>query len=193
MTTCDISTAFLHATLNEDKPIHIRPPMEFYNDENIIWRIKKAVYGLKTSPKEWQEHFAKTMTELGWKRSRIDANLFTKKIGNEVIMVLVYVDDLFILGPDELVRDTIKSLRSYFIVKETGILTEGSEVQFLGRSIRRDLDSIYFSTSSNYVQALTELLDIIDTRDTRTTGTSSPTTTPDDADALDATLGQIFV
>ena len=159
--------------------------MEFYDDENIFWRIKKAVYGLKTSPTDWQEHFAKTMNELGWTRSRTDANLFTKKIGDEVIMVLVYVDDLFILGPDEIVRSTIESLRSYFVVKETGSLIEGSEVQFLERTIRRDLDSIYVSTSSNYVKALTELLDIDDKRDIRTTGTSSPTMKPDDADALD--------
>jgi hypothetical protein len=187
MTTCDISTAFLHATRSDDEPIYIRDPMEFDNDEHTIWRIKKAVYGLKTSPKEWQTHFANTMNDLGWKRSRIDANLFTKTIGKEVIMVLVYVDDLLILGPDEMVKDTIETLREYFVVKETGSLTEGSEVQFLGRTIRRDLDSVYFSTSSNYVQALTELLDIVDKRDIRTTGTSSPTTQPDDADALDRT------
>ena len=81
MSTWDISTAFLHADRSEYKPIYIRPPMEFYNEESTIWRVKRAVYGLKTSPRDWQEHFAETKTQtLGMKRSRIDANLYTKMI-----------------------------------------------------------------------------------------------------------------
>ena len=100
--TWDVSTAFLHAKRSEEKPIYIRPPMEFYEDESTLWRVKRAVYGLKTSPRGWQDCFAMTMTKnLGMTRSRIDANLFTKMIENKLIMILVYVDDLFILGPND--------------------------------------------------------------------------------------------
>ena len=115
MSPLDISTAFLHAKLDtDDKPIHIRPPMEFYDDDSTIWKIKRAVYGLKTSPREWQEHFANIVSKkLGMKRSRIDANLYTKILGTDVIMLLVYVDDLFILGPDEAVKDLIEAPKRY--------------------------------------------------------------------------------
>ena len=83
MQTWDVSTAFLHATRSEEKPIYLRPPMEFYDEESTLWRVKRAVYGLKTRPREWQDCFAKTLTKnLGMTRSRIDANLFTKTIGN---------------------------------------------------------------------------------------------------------------
>ena len=102
MQTWDVSTAFLHATRSEEEPIYLRPPVEFYDEESTLWRVKRAVYGLKTSPREWQDCFAKTLTKkLGMTRSRIDANLFTKTIGNELFMILVYVDDLFILGPHD--------------------------------------------------------------------------------------------
>ena len=91
MQTWDVSTAFLHATRSEEEPIYIRPPMEFYDEESTIWRVKRAVYGLKTSPREWQDCFATTMTKkLRMTRSRIDANLFTKIIGNKLVMLLVY-------------------------------------------------------------------------------------------------------
>ena len=83
MQTWDVSTAFLHATRSEEKPIHLRPPMKFYDEESTLWRVKRAVYGLKTRPREWQDCFAKTLTKnLRMTRSRIDANLFTKTIGN---------------------------------------------------------------------------------------------------------------
>ena len=150
MQTWDVSTAFLHATRSEEEPIYLRPPMEFYDEESTLWRVIRAVYGLKTSPREWQDCFAKTLTKkLGMTRSRIDANLFTKTIGNELVMILVYVDDLFFLGPHDESNEMLRLLQEHFTMKQTGELIEGSEVQFLGRTIKRDLDSISFSTSTN--------------------------------------------
>ena len=185
MQTWDVSTAFLHATRSEEKPIYLRPPMEFYEEESTLWRVKRAVYGLKTSPREWQDCFATTMTKnLGMTRSRIDANLFTKTIGNELIMLLVYVDDLFILGPNDESNEMLRLLQEHFAMKQTGELIEGSEVQFLGRTIKRDLDSISFSTSTNYVTALVDLLGITDNLETRITGSSSPFPKSDDANSL---------
>ena len=185
MQTWDVSTAFLHATRTEEEPIYLRPPMEFYDEESTLWRVKRAVYGLKTSPREWQDCFAKTLTKkLGMTRSRIDANLFTKTIGNELVMILVYVDDLFILGPHDESNEMLRLLQEHFTMKQTGELTEGSEVQFLGRTIKRDLDSISFSTSTNYVTALVDLLDITDKRETRITGSSSPVPRFDDTNFL---------
>ena len=140
--------------------------MEFYDEEPTLWRVKRAVYGLKTSPREWQDCFATTLTKnLGMTRSRRDANLFTKTIGNELVMV----HDLFILGPNN-ESETIRLLQEHFAMKQTGELTEGNEVQFLGRTIKRDLGSISFSTSTKYVTALVDLLGITDNRETRITG-----------------------
>ena len=185
MQTWDVSTAFLHATRSEEEPIYLRPPMEFYDEESTLWRVKRAVYGLKTSPREWQDCFARTLTKkLGMTRSRIDANLFTKTIGNELVMILVYVDDPFILGPHDESNEMLKLLQEHFTMKQTGELTEGSEVQFLGRTIKRDLDSISFSTSTNYVTALVDLLDITDNRERRITGSSSPVPKSDDTNSL---------
>ena len=99
-------------------------------------------------------------------------------------MILVYVDDLFILGPHDESNEMLRLLQEHFTMKQTGELTEGSEVQFLGRTIKRDLDSISFSTSTNYVTALVDLLDITDNRETRITGSSSPVPRFDDTNFL---------
>lgn len=51
----DVSTAILNSTL--DKPIYVRPPKDLLNILQIrndqIWKLKKTVYGLKQSNKEW--------------------------------------------------------------------------------------------------------------------------------------------
>ena len=82
------------------------------------------------------------------------------------------------------VTKLLRLLQERFTMKQTGELTEGSEVQFLGRTIKRDLDSISFSTSTNYVTALVDLLDITDNRETRITGSSSPVPKSDDTNSL---------
>ena len=51
MYALDISVAFLHAPLPEDEIIYIRPPSEYYPLHNVLWRLHRAVYGLKTSPR----------------------------------------------------------------------------------------------------------------------------------------------
>ena len=120
----------------------------------------------------WQDCFEKTLTKkLGMTRSRIDANLFSKTIGNELVMILVYVDEM------------LRLLQKHCTMKQDE-LTEGSEVQFLGRNIKRDLDPISFFTSTNYVTTLVDLLDITDNRETRITGSSSSVPKLDDANSL---------
>ena len=61
----DVSTAFLHAELAEDDVIYVQPPPEYYSDPDVIWKLKKALYGLKSSPRHWQDHFADVLIRLG--------------------------------------------------------------------------------------------------------------------------------
>ena len=120
---------------------------------------------------------------LGMTRSRIDANLFTEMIGHKFIMLLVYVDDLFILGPNDESNEMLRRLQEHFAMKQTGGFIEKSEVQFLGRTIKRDLDSISFSTSTNCVTALVDLLASI-TRKTQIIRSSSPSPKSDVTNSL---------
>eukprot|EP00975_Prorocentrum_lima_P061677 12881270-Prorocentrum_lima.AAC.1 len=59
ITTTDISTAFLNAPIDESKVVLITPPQILLKlgivTPGTIWKIRKAVYGLKESPRLWQE------------------------------------------------------------------------------------------------------------------------------------------
>lgn len=47
----DDNTAFLHAALKEE--VYVKPPPDFYPNGGVLWRLRKAMYGLKTVPKAW--------------------------------------------------------------------------------------------------------------------------------------------
>ena len=87
--TCDVSTAFLHADLDEATPLFMWPPKEYYPQGGILWRLKKAMCGLKGAPRAWQEHFASTLQSLGFTRLRSDANVYVHF--QFMIVILAYV------------------------------------------------------------------------------------------------------
>eukprot|EP00975_Prorocentrum_lima_P019392 4082971-Prorocentrum_lima.AAC.1 len=55
VTTTDISTAFLNARIDESKVVLISPPQVLlrlgFVKPGTVWKIRKAVYGLKESPR----------------------------------------------------------------------------------------------------------------------------------------------
>ena len=55
----DVSTAFLHATLDYD--VFVVPPKEYYPAGDVLWKLRKAMYGLRTALKVWQDHYAEVM------------------------------------------------------------------------------------------------------------------------------------
>ena len=104
--TGDISTAFLHAAAATADL-----PKEFYNPEgNIIWKLLKAIYGLRSSPKAWQKHLAEVLQQVGLHRSTAEPNIYMTTTRN--CFVLVYVDALLFLGQEQTVNTLFKAQNS---------------------------------------------------------------------------------
>ena len=56
--TADVKTAFLNAEIGEDI-VCCQPPDEWtptlpVTGEPVVWRLRKALYGLRSAPKRWQ-------------------------------------------------------------------------------------------------------------------------------------------
>eukprot|EP00971_Amphidinium_carterae_P112373 2225599-Amphidinium_carterae.1 len=105
----DISSAFLWTPVQGD--IRVWPPSELGLPEGTIWKLQKALYGLNTSPRQWQQHLSNILVkELKFHQSRCDPNLFIGPSHN--IMVLVYVeDDIFITGRKEVGEEFISNIK----------------------------------------------------------------------------------
>ena len=99
MTTGDVSTAFLHAAVTtspDEEDIYIVPPVEYYPGKDVLWRLHKAMYGLRTSPRAWQEHFATELQQMGSRRLLTDPNIYVDAVHQ--VYVIAYVDDMMCFG-----------------------------------------------------------------------------------------------
>ena len=73
-TTClHISTAFINTPLPPAEEIYVQPPQEwYYNSPTTLWRLKKAMYGLRTSPKLWQLRLGEALRQQNLRQCKAD-------------------------------------------------------------------------------------------------------------------------
>lgn len=75
--------------------------------------LKKSIYGLKQSSRQWYIKFGESLAKLGFYRSLYDSCVFIKnESGKALTYLLLYVDDMLIFGPDaEQIRKTKAQLK----------------------------------------------------------------------------------
>jgi Reverse transcriptase (RNA-dependent DNA polymerase) len=120
----DVETAFLHSTIDQYTLMEL-PPFVYDDGERArnVAVLKKALYGLSQSRKNWNETLAEFLLSLSFVRERADPCLSTRFGKSDLIanMVAVYVDDLIISCKQE--EDTISiknSLKGRFCMKDMG-------------------------------------------------------------------------
>jgi hypothetical protein len=63
-----------------------------------VYKLKKALYGLRQAPRAWNTKLDSTLKKLGFRQSPLEHGLYSRGTGNSRILVRVYVDDLVIIG-----------------------------------------------------------------------------------------------
>ncbi|GJV24499.1 ribonuclease H-like domain-containing protein [Tanacetum coccineum] len=119
----DVNNAFLYGDLNEE--IYMTIPQGFVNKDNKtkVYRLVKSLYGLKQSPRMWNEKLANVLKENDFVQSINDHYLFTKSKNNKFIALLVYVDDIVVTRNCKDEIDKFKTfLKSKFQIKDLGHL-----------------------------------------------------------------------
>ena len=134
----DVSTAFLHAPIAKDhdgkqRDVYLWPPKELCPQQDNIWRLKKVMYGLRSSPKAWQDYLAEVLQKLSFVRQMSEPNIYTNATRDCYIMV--YVDDLLqVLGDKTAVDSMFEAVQKQVLLKRIGYLEPGKPQQFLGRN-----------------------------------------------------------
>ena len=59
-------------------------------------RLKKELYGLKQAPRAWYSRIDGYMLSLGFNKSVVDPNLYYKVDGDEHLILVLYIDDMFL-------------------------------------------------------------------------------------------------
>ncbi len=76
--------------------------------------MKKALYGLKQAPRAWYGRIDGYLQKMGFVKSDVDPNLFDLVVENEPLVLVLYVDDLFLTGSSRLIEDYKKNLAAEF-------------------------------------------------------------------------------
>ena len=147
----DVKTAFLHGNLEET--IYMRQPPGFEEGTgNKVCLLKKSLYGLKQSPRQWYKRFDVYMVSNGFSRSNYDSCVYFKEFAPGMyIYLLLYVDDMLIACKSKSEIEYTKGLlRKEFDMKELGPARK-----ILGMEIIRDRGSRTLKVSqSGYVQKI---------------------------------------
>ena len=117
----DITTAFLHGHLKEEVYMEQPPGYVKEGQENLVCLLQRALYGLKQSPRCWNNTFCEYMKELGFTPLKSDCCIF-KKI-NPLVFVALYVDDLIPITQNLNVMCAVKDdIMKRFPAKDLGPL-----------------------------------------------------------------------
>ncbi|XP_028078007.1 uncharacterized protein LOC114279917 [Camellia sinensis] len=72
----DIKNAFLNSHLTEK--VYMHPPSSLLHSSGQVFHLRRALYGLKKSPRTWNDRFQTTVTELGFLPSASNFALFLR-------------------------------------------------------------------------------------------------------------------
>ena len=112
----DIRAAFLQS--NEiDRVVLMTPPKELRKGEDIVWRIKKSIYGLNDGARKWFITMKKKLTQYGCIPLALDPSVYVYHASNQLCgFCVLHVDD-FLIGRNSLLHQNVVSkLASEFIV-----------------------------------------------------------------------------
>jgi hypothetical protein len=101
----DVKTTFLNGVIEEEVYIEKPQGFEVEDRKSHVCRLKKALYGLKQAPRAWYGRIDSFLMSLGFTKSKADSNLYFKIMDNELVILLLYVDDLFLTGEEKLITE----------------------------------------------------------------------------------------
>ncbi|KAJ9557168.1 hypothetical protein OSB04_011782 [Centaurea solstitialis] len=112
----DVKTAFLNGKLTEDVYMEQPEGFEDPNNPNKVCKLLKSIYGLKQTSRSWNLHFDEQIKEFGFAKSELEPCVYTKFSGSIVTFLVLYVDDILLIG-----NDSVKSwLSKCFQMKDLG-------------------------------------------------------------------------
>ena len=96
-----VKTKFLHRDLEEEIYMKQLEGFAVKGKKELVCKLKKSLYRLKQSPRMWYQKFDTFIWGLGFTRSKADHCVYFKLIGDHVIYLVLYVDDMLVVGNDK--------------------------------------------------------------------------------------------
>ena len=126
----DVKTAYLNAPI--DCLIFVAQP-EGYREEStaLVWKLKKSLYGLKQSGKNWNEHIDSFFAENRFVRFDADPCVYSRDDSSGFVVLILWVDDIVLSGTSLTYIDKMKTLlKNRYRMKDLGPISGFLGIQF---------------------------------------------------------------
>jgi hypothetical protein len=91
---------------------------EVHDRETHVCKLKKSLYGLVQTPRAWCSRIDSYLRDMGFAKSEADPNLYFLLVGSEILILLLYVDDLTLTCLESLIVGCKLDLVSEFEMKD---------------------------------------------------------------------------
>jgi hypothetical protein len=134
---------------------------------------------LHQAPGAWFQSFSQALTSLSFKSSKTDSSLFTNHSSVGTVLLLVYVDDIIIMGSSySLVNHFVSQLSQRFYMKDLGDIH-----YFLGLEVHRTSTQLHL-TQTKYLLSMLKFANMLDCKPQPTHVISSCKLSSSDVDLL---------
>ena len=143
----DVKGAYLNGILKEH--VYMWQPEGHNNGTGQVCLLIKTLYGLKQAGREWNKELDCKLKRKGYLHLHSDPCVYIMRIGEDLTIITVWVDDLLLFATTVILMDKMKSdIRSEWEVTDLGEPTK-----IVGIEITMTPDSITIS-SSKYIELI---------------------------------------
>ena len=105
----DAKTAFLNGNLEEE--VYMIQPEGYTSQEfpNKVCRLQRSIYGLKQASRSWNMRFDDAIRSYEFINNEDKSSVYKKISGSIIIFVVIYVDDILLIGNDIGMLSSVKA------------------------------------------------------------------------------------
>lgn len=122
----------MNGRINEE--IYLKPPPGFEGSylATHACRLKRALYSLKRAPRRWYSTVDSFLQREGLQKSTTDCNLYFFEAGGLLTLMLLYVDDVYIIeNNDAHITHIRAAIQGGFEMSDLGLLAYSLGIEFL--------------------------------------------------------------
>ena len=105
----DVKTTFPNGNLLED--VYMTQPKGFVDPKNPekVCKLQRSIYGLKQASWSWNLHFDEAIKKFRIIKNKDEPCVYKKVSGSAVVFLVLYVDDILIIGNDIPTLQSVKT------------------------------------------------------------------------------------
>ena len=137
----DVKVAFLNG--DPDAELYMRQPEGMPcppGKEHWVLKLLKSIYGLKQAGRQWNKKLHGTLINMGFKQLQSDHCVYVQHRHGAVVVLAVYVDDLFPMGPQLApIKRFLSDLGKIFELNSLGPLQSALGIRFTRNRAQRTI------------------------------------------------------